>query len=264
MSLGAAAVLGERALAITAIDRDVEALQIAERALARFAPHAAVTTCAADVASAPFPAADLVVIGSVLNELPAGARVAIVERALAAIGDDGAVIVIEPALRETARSLHEVRDAMLVAGRAFVFAPCTRTCAPCPALADPDDWCHEHRTLALPPRAAELARTTHLRDSGLKFAYLVLRRTELPLVATPGAWRVVGAPHAAKGKLEAYGCGDGGRVSIRLLRRHRSAINRAFADVRRGDVLVTPAEPAGARVELLSETAIALVVPAGR
>ena len=264
MSLGIAATL-ERALVIDAIDRDADALRIAAGALRRLEPsRVEVRTKVGDVASAPIPPADLVVLGTVLNELAPAARLPLVQRALAATAEDGAVILVEPALRDTTRALHELRDAVLARQLAHVFAPCTRTCAPCPALADPDDWCHEHRTLALPPRTAELARTTHLRDDGLKLSYLVLRRTALPLVDRAGAWRVVGAAHPAKGKVEVLGCSNAGRVPLRLLRRHRSDANRTFEDARRGDVLVIDAEPAEGRVEVTTETRVELVRPAGR
>jgi hypothetical protein len=144
-----------------------------------------------------------------------------------------------------------------------VFAPCTRGGAPCPALADPADWCHEDRPLRLPPRTAELARLTHLRDSGMKFAYLVLRRQPLGLVPAGGAaWRVVGVPRPEKGKLEVIGCSDRGWVPIRRLRRHRSAANRAVERAERGDVLVVDAAPDEQRVELEEATRVERIEPA--
>ena len=266
MSLGIVASVARAAFEIVAIDRDADALRIAARALAELAARGGtsvkVTTRTGEVATAEIPRADLVVLGSVLNELPAAARLPLLERALAAIPDDGAVIAIEPALRETSRALHELRDLVLARGLASVFAPCTRTCAPCPALADPDDWCHEHRTLVLPPRTADLARATHLRDSGLKLAYLVLRKTPHPLVDAGGAaWRIVGAPHRAKGKLEVFGCSDAGRLPLRLLSRHRSDANRAFEDARRGDVVIVDATPDTDRLEITAATRVELVGP---
>jgi ribosomal protein RSM22 (predicted rRNA methylase) len=195
-------------------------------------------------------------MGSVLNELPEAAALALVERALAAIGDDGAVIVIEPALRDTSRGLHAIRDAMIARG-AHVFAPCTRRCAPCTALIDPSDWCHEDRALQLPPQTAELARLTHLRDGGMKFSYLVLRRQPRELVeAGPDAWRVVSAPIVAKGKRELYGCSEGGRVRLRLLKRNRAEGNREFEEADRGDVLVIDRRSEGERVEIGGETRV--------
>lgn len=273
MSLGLVAHLvsdarGDAAFDIVAIDRDIDALRIAGAAVRGLAERRdidlAITTRAADVETTAIPPCDLVVMGTVLNELSAPARLALVERALAAIAPDGAVIVIEPALRETSRALHELRDAIIGKGAAHVFAPCTRRGAPCPMLANPDDWCHEDRATELPPRTAELARLTHLRDSGMKFSYLVLRHDDAPLVAAPHAWRVVSAQRPAKGKLELYGCSDAGRVPLRLLKRNRAEANRAFEAARRGDVLVTTAPVGDDRVELARDTRVERIEPAGR
>ena len=294
MSLGAIAALGalgasgEIPLDILAVDRDSAALAIARTAVRELAARRGIAVTLAtrddDVNRTRLPAADLVVAGSVLNELAPAARIDLARRALAAVGDDGAVILIEPALRDTARALHELRDAILGAGHGHVFAPCTRTLAPCPALADPTDWCHEDRAVQLPRRTAELARLTHLRDGGMKFAYLVLRRQPLALVAATPAWRVVSAPMPAKGKLEVLGCSAAGRVPLRLLRRHRGPANRGFEAARRGDVLVIAdpdgdpdgdpgadpdadpgAEPdAGSgRVELTGDTRVERLIPTG-
>jgi ribosomal protein RSM22 (predicted rRNA methylase) len=272
MTLGILASLvsdatGDAAFTITAIDRDVDALRIAAAAFRHFAEArqvtAGITTRAADVDTTSLPASDLVVIGTVLNELPQPARIALVQRALAATEQDGSVIIIEPALRDTSRALHELRDDILRAGGASVFAPCTRRGAPCPMLASADDWCHEDRAVALPPRTAELARLTHLRDSGMKFSYLVLRHSALPLVDNANAWRVVSSPFAPKGKLELFGCSDAGRVPLRLLKRNRSQANRAFERARRGDVVIVDA-PIGERVELEAETAVERSQPAGK
>jgi precorrin-6B methylase 2 len=274
MSLGAIVALPPGvAVEITAIDRDARALAIARAAVRALAARRGVAAAFAvrddDLVRAALPAADLVVLGSVLNELPGDARLPAVLRALAAVGEDGAVIVIEPALRDTARALHEVRDAVLAGGHGHVFAPCTRAIAPCPALADPDDWCHEDRALQLPPRTAELARLTHLRDGGMKFAYLVLRRRPLALVEAAPAWRVVSAPMPAKGKLEIIGCSAAGRVPLRLLRRHRTAGNRSIEAASRGDVVVIERSETGGgacdaidRVEITGETTVHRIAPA--
>src|ERR1043165_1695389 len=162
MSLGIVATLatdatGEAAFEMTLIDRDVDALRVAAAALRDLATRrgiaVGVTTRSADAETTSLPPADLVVMGTVLNERAMPARLAIVDHALAATPADGAVIIIEPALRETSRELHELRDAIIGAGKANIFAPCTRRLAPCPMLERPDDWCHEDRLLRVhPPR----------------------------------------------------------------------------------------------------------------
>lgn len=249
MTLGLIAALAtapgtsDVALEVIATDRDVAALGIAAAAVKAFAFAAGVPTTFLtrpdDVVRGAVPPADLVLVGTVLNELPAELARGVVDRALAALSDDGAVIIVEPALRDTSRALHALRDAVIAGGRAHVFAPCTRRTAPCPALADVDDWCHEDRALTLPPRTAELSRATGLRDSGMKFSYLVLRKGPLDLVAAgPAAWRLVSAARIAKGKHEIVGCSERGRMTLRLLRRHRTGANRELERADRGDVVV--------------------------
>jgi len=267
MSLGLVAAL-DVPLAITAIDRDTRALELAIAAVRDLAARRgrAVTfvTRSDDATTARLADADLVVMGTLLNELAADARLAAVERAVAALAPDGAVIVLEPALRETTRDLHALRDAVIARGTAHVFAPCTRTAAPCPALADPTDWCHEHRAAVLPPRTAELAKLTHLRDDGLKLSYLVLRRDARPLAQEPNAWRVVGEPRSQKGKVEVRACGPAGLVPLRLLRRNRTEHNRELERTTRGELVIVDAPVGPERVEIEAGTRVVRRDPSAR
>ncbi|HET6613996.1 MAG TPA: small ribosomal subunit Rsm22 family protein, partial [Kofleriaceae bacterium] len=184
MSLGLAGFLARHMPSvraeILAIDRDRRALAILAAAAAKLAPPlagtVAVSTRVATLGGAVSGPADLVLAGSVLNELSPAAALDLVRAAMDALTPDGAVILIEPALRQVARRLHQLRDTVIAEGIAAVFAPCTRTVAPCPALADDRDWCHEDRPADLPPQLSRLARRTNLRTGGLKFSYLVLRR----------------------------------------------------------------------------------------
>jgi len=247
MSLGVWAALREagdtRRIEVVAVDRDAEALGIFADAARILDPELAVEKRVAELAglqAAPG-TVDLVVSGTTLNELAPADRQALVAAAVRAIGDDGAVLLIEPALRDTARALHELRDWVIDSGTAHVFAPCTRTRTPCPALADADDWCHEDRPTQLPPRAAAMSRDTGLRRYGLKLAYLTLLRRPAVQVEADGALvplRVVSQPRKLKGRFELIACGDGGRLPMRLLKRNRGAGNRAFERTARGDVLL--------------------------
>jgi ribosomal protein RSM22 (predicted rRNA methylase) len=242
MTIGAAAALPGRALEVVAVDRDAAALALFTRAVAlRADARIRLHVVAGELAACPPGPFDLILAGTVLNELPAPARLPAVRALLGRLAAGGAAIILEPALRETARALHEVRDALIQAGDAHVFAPCTRHGAPCPALADERDWCHEDRPFAPPPRLARLIRQTGLRREGLKFAYLTLRREPADLVeGTPGrrALRVVSGPLDQKGTTERIVCGDEGRTHLRVLKRDRSDENRELGEARRGDVLL--------------------------
>ncbi|MEZ4403441.1 MAG: small ribosomal subunit Rsm22 family protein [Kofleriaceae bacterium] len=251
MTLGLCAFLAERAyrgrLTVTLVDHDARALAIAAAAVATVAQAlalpCAVTTQVADVTEprtdGPY---ELVVAGTVVNEL-AGAGAALVAAMVDVLTPGGVAIVVEPALRMTSRALHAIRDQLIVDGRAAVLAPCTRRAAPCPALADERDWCHDHRPAELPPRTRQLATVTGLRDGDAKLAFLALAR---PGAAPPPppAWRVIDDPRGQKGKHELTACGAPGWVPVRLLRRHRSLDNRGFERCRRGDLLAIEPPPA--------------------
>ena len=212
---------------------------------------------------------DLVVLGSMLNELSESERVEVGARALRAVAPGGALIIIEPALRETSRALHRVRDALAKAG-AHIFAPCTNTDASCPALVDERDWCHEDRAVVLPSRTRQMAQTTGLRDGGLKFSYLVVRGQPDALVHAENgisALRVVGQPQRSKGQRECFVCGTSlGRRKLRLLKRNRSSKNRLLERAKRGDVLLARGVETdlatGERLEIAKDQVVVLVRPA--
>jgi hypothetical protein len=172
---------------------------------------------------------DLVVAAHLLNELfveqAQDARIERRARRVLAwsaelLAPGGAMILIEPALRETSRELLAVRDRLAAAGLQIV-APCLRQGA-CPALEHARDWCHD----SAPAGGARV-----------DFSYLVLtsRPTASP---APGGWfRIVSDPLAEKGRLRLFGCGETGRQQIVRLDRHASSANAAFDETRRGDVL---------------------------
>ncbi|MDP9035356.1 MAG: small ribosomal subunit Rsm22 family protein, partial [Myxococcota bacterium] len=210
---------------------------------------------------------DVVLAGQVLSELDVGSpdpwRAERHADRLDALVDrhtepGGAVIVIEPALRDRTRHLHRVRDVLAARGTA-IFAPCLHAAA-CPALARPSDWCHEDVPVDLPPWLVPVARAAGLRHQGLTFSYLVLRRNgarladALPAPAGAARLRVVSTPIRTKGKREVFLCGElaatgtvpnvlvpGGVRAMRLDRDARPA-NAAWEELNRGDVIsVTPA-----------------------
>ncbi|MFW6049664.1 MAG: small ribosomal subunit Rsm22 family protein [Myxococcota bacterium] len=262
-----------QALEVTAVDRDERALAVLEdlarQTDAMGAVPVAVKPKVADVArlrpaelAGPF---DLVVAGLFFNELapPGGddARwIAHFAESLAAwsetLAEDGALLVIEPALRETSRRLQSVRDRLAARpGRPHVFAPCVRS-GPCPMLASPRDWCHTDLPGPLPARAAALAQEAGLRAERRTFSHLTLRRRPGSLARAaagrPGrAHRLVSAPLRSKGKVEVVGCGEDGLVRIMRLDRHAPSGSEVLGQAVRGSlVTVEGGRARGARLRL--------------
>jgi hypothetical protein len=255
--------LAPRELEVIAIERDAGSARLM-RALCEavgelrgeFAPidaSARVTDLRGELAErGPF---DLVLLGFVLNELELerpeldrNARRAELLRALCArLAPDGALIALEPALKQSARELMQVRDVLRQApGAPFVFAPCVRG-GPCPMLVGERDWCHEALDFGLPAELAAVAERAGLRYQGLSYAALVLTNQPRTWPERAGEhYRVVSDRLRSKGKLELFGCGEPGYVRLTRLDRDASAVNQEFEALRRGDV----AEMADAAVRI--------------
>lgn len=206
----------------------------------------------ADVRTLPRPAGvmghfDLVLAAHVLNEL--APELDVEARAFLVAGwcrellsDEGHLIVLEPALRETSRDLLAIRDRLIARGL-FIVAPCV-TQAPCPALASERDWCHDAAPAPGAPR--------------VDFSYLVVAARGDD-DAEPGRFRIVSDPMKDKGRLRVIGCGSAGRRELLRLDRDRAAPNVALGDAARGDVVTIGGAVADrGRVRIASTTSIAL------
>lgn len=242
----------EGSIDATLLDDDGAALDLAQRiADKRADPRVRVRTLRrshTEHAAAPG-AFDVVLMGQVLSELDrelapearVAAHVAATASLLARLPEHGTLVLVEPALRERTRHLHALRDALLAAGHASVFAPCLHA-SPCPALGVPGDWCHEDLAVDLPAWLHPIARAAGLRWEGLTFSYLVLTKDARRLVSalpTGGVrLRVVSDRIVTKGKSEAFLCGEHGeRPRIARLDRARAPENAAWDELRRGDLI---------------------------
>jgi Mitochondrial small ribosomal subunit Rsm22 len=261
----------------TWMDADAEALQLAEAIVRARQGRAGalelqVRTVARSLGAAPAGAFDVVLLGQVLSELDVASpdelrRDRHVELLRGLLRDrvapGGALVVVEPALRDRTRHLHRVRDALVELG-ASVFAPCLHA-APCPALARETDWCHEDLAVDLPPWLVPVARAAGLRHEGLTFSYLVLRAPGpegareprlvdlLPAQGVPRVahLRVVSEAIRTKGKHEAFVCGelagqDGpvvARAKLMRLDRDANPGNELWEHLDRGDVVVVAPAP---------------------
>jgi SAM-dependent methyltransferase len=205
---------------------------------------------------------DVVILGQVLSEMhrdvPAEERVrmhgSLLSDAAKKLAPDGSLVVVEPALRERARHLEAVRDALIAAEPELaLFAPCLHRGA-CPMLATAGDWCHEDLDVDLPDFLVPLAKAAGLRWQGLTFSYLVLRRDGLTLrAASKATLRLTSSRLVTKGKAEAFVCGEidgaSGAKKIARLDRDETEANAPFDDLRRGDLLhIDPPLPANGRV----------------
>ncbi len=180
---------------------------------------------------------DLILLGNVVNELPEALQEKLVSKVIDLLTPDGKCIVIEPALRATSRKLHEIRDNIIAKNKGYILAPCTHQSLPCPVLAKPQDWCHEAKSVVLPPRTQRLAQKSKLRTGRQKYAYLTIGRSVSTVSVPKGERRVVSDVMKHKGRYECFVCGEDGRHRLRLLKKNRSAANRSFLEIERGDLV---------------------------
>jgi len=178
-----------------------------------------------------------------LNELflstpdPVGARTRLLAQLLECLAADGSLIVIEPALRETSRALHEVRDRLVTQGTAHVYSPCLHDRG-CPALLRRSDWCHEERPWQAPAIIEDIDRAVGFIKDALKFSYVVLRKDGRTIVDRGlNDYRVVSERLIMKGEQRVWLCNEMGRQIVGRLDKERSEHNAGFDRWERGAIV---------------------------
>jgi len=205
----------------------------------------------AAVAEQPF---DLILLGHTLNELWRGDARSIERRSAFAaelaskLGQNGLLIVLEPALLETSRALLAVRDRLVAAGIRAV-APCLCPSSPCPALAaGPMHTCHLELGWMPPEPVASLARRAGLDRESVKVCFMAFsapaatfRGTELgDFGAEPGLLgRVVSEPMLNKaGRIRYLLCDGRNRFAFSAKSDDPAARRGGFFDLCRGDLIL--------------------------
>ena len=188
---------------------------------------------------------DIVIAANVFNEFESEGEAADTARALLDeyTKENGLIIIIDPALRETTRPMMKLRDELVKAG-VRVLAPCLNE-SPCPMLAANErDWCHFYVEWDCPKLIERIDCLTGLDHRYIKMAYLMLAREGSGNGGRVSKeFRVVSSPLVSKGKRELLLCGSDGKL-VRAMRqdKHASEANRGFELARRGDVVSFGAE----------------------
>ena len=185
----------------------------------------------------------LIIMANCLNELfPASIdssaeRAEVVAQLLPFLAPHGTIMIVEPALRQTARELHQLRNHLLKQNLCTVYSPCLHEQA-CPALDHPDDWCHEERPWQTPPAIAALDREVGFIKDALKFSYLLLRKDGRTIVSrSPQTFRVVSELRELKGEKRAWLCNETGRPEVGRLDRKASPEYVAVDSWHRGAIV---------------------------
>jgi ribosomal protein RSM22 (predicted rRNA methylase) len=172
------------------------------------------------------------------------------------LSDQGYLVVIEPALKETTRKLQQWRDEMV--GRGYkVAAPCLGR-PTCPMLERDDLWCHQDVSWPRPASVADIDRRVGLTKETLKYSYAVITKKGKTLADLEADVRVVSNLHREKGKAWGWVCGrEGPLCRAEILTRHRSEETADFFHADRGQVLKMDVQGEATR----SEGPVRRVVP---
>jgi len=186
---------------------------------------------------------DLIILANCLNEMFLGCRDPIDHRAtlvtelLSLLTPLGTVMIVEPALRETSRALHQVRDRLLQENRCSIYSPCLHELN-CPALIHADDWCHEERSWNPPSHIQAIDDKVGFIKDALKFSYLLLRKDGHTIVDRDlNVFRIVSELRELKGDTRAWVCNELGRSEIGRLDRAESESNQAWTECQRGTIV---------------------------
>jgi len=186
---------------------------------------------------------DLIIMANCLNELfinakdPIGARTDWVSGLLPLLAPHGTMMLVEPALRNTSRELQQVRDRLVQGKRCTVYSPCLHE-NNCPALVNPDDWCHEERAWEPPDAIQAIDQEVGFIKDALKFSYQLLRTDGRTIVERQSdIYRVVSQLRELKGEKRAWLCNETGRPEIGRQDRLASPENAAVDDWHRGAIV---------------------------
>lgn len=243
------------ALSVTAVDGSTVALKRARQLWDRYCQAAGIgevdlQTSKADLerrgsldqlrGKGPFA---LIILANCLNEIRVNeadsieSRAGLVTECLSLLMPHGTMMIVEPALRETARALHQVRDRLLHERRCIIYSPCLHE-NNCPALVRPDDWCHEERAWEPPASIQEIDGEVGFIKDALKFSYLLLRKDGKTIVERrPDLYRVVSELRTMKGEKRAWLCNEQGRQEVGRLDRIASPNNEPFDQWHRGAIV---------------------------
>lgn len=185
----------------------------------------------------------VIIIANTLNELypisydPLQRQVQLIQVLLERLAPSGALIIIEPALRQTTRNLHRVRDQLLTLQACTVYSPCLHEQS-CPALVKEDDWCHEERPWDPPSWISAIDKEVGFIKDALKFSYVIFRKDGARIVPrNQDVFRLVSELRVLKGDTRAWVCNETGRAQVGRLDRDEAENNASVGEWHRGAIV---------------------------
>jgi ribosomal protein RSM22 (predicted rRNA methylase) len=182
---------------------------------------------------------DVVVLANSLAEMFPDTAIPLrfVHRLFRNVHDAGIIIIIEPAIKQLARRLIDLRNEIIPDKKVHVLLPCLHD-AECPLheIRKHKEWCHQSITWQPPQFMDIINQGLHREISVLKFSYLVLAQENV-LTTADDQYRVISNLLKEKGKQRFFICTRTGRVELVRLNRDRTECNSTFGHIKKGDVI---------------------------
>ncbi len=204
---------------------------------------------------------DLILAMNIVNELPQGNDALFLESMLLMLDEQGALVVIEPATKSQSRRLLEFRDLTTKNG-ATIFSPCTRQ-ANCPALINPNDWCHTEIDWDRPHFIKMIDEITGNLRLSLKSSYFVITKNGATLASrleNRKFSRVVSELFIEKGRRRMYLCNTDGRDEFTMNLRDKNDKNRDVVELERYDLIEVVGEEAREHDRRITEASTVEIV----
>jgi ribosomal protein RSM22 (predicted rRNA methylase) len=117
---------------------------------------------------------DLLTASNIVAELSENARKQFDGLVNQCVRPGGYALLVEPARRQPARCLAEIRNRMISLGWSVLY-PCPGNYS-CPMLHRKRDWCHHRLTWNAPTQVAEIDHLTGMKKSCLNFSVFILQK----------------------------------------------------------------------------------------
>lgn len=213
---------------------------------------------------------DLIIVGHALREMfPEMERdntqtVAWLQNISTLLNPDGHLLIVDSPLQIANRTLLKTRDSLVEKGMA-VQAPCLFK-GPCPALERQDSPCYAQREMEKPFLVSEIQRAASINLSSLKMSYILFRAPGAAWPASePNYFRVISPPFDTHNGTAYYLCGPSGKKRISGSKTHNPQHQRAFAHLKRGDLIsIGNAVERGNTLELTPDTEVKIIAAPGK
>ena len=186
---------------------------------------------------------DLIIAGNIIAELQGEALSDCLAAITGHLAPGGALIIVDPGTRRTARRLLDVRNMLLQHTELRLYAPCL-CAASCPLQDDPGQWCHE-KLFWQPTEAVRLIDGVlgFTKEKGIKYSFLSFVKNDVERLsmhagmAKDKIWRVGSYVIKNKGEDRLWACNGEQRLQLRRLERNCSETNSDFEQAERGDLV---------------------------